>query len=264
MQIVVYAEDNLVKRHPGTMPVILTCPHGGSEEPPGVDVRTDPATPPGCDFQDSRDNKTIEITEAVAQKILDLTGLSPYVVIARYHRKFIDANRTRDCAFIADDPEAPPFYDEYHQRIDEFLQQLLSQNGNRGFLFDIHGTLVIPEDQADVYIGTANGSSLVPGFDRGSIFMQHGLHGLLKASTRLKDTGGQITVFQYGVSPVDENAAETSQVSGGFTIRNYGPRVNSIQIEIADTIRDDNENRGFFAEDLALAMVNSVRRYAPF
>jgi hypothetical protein len=50
MQIVTYAECHLVQRHSGTMPVILTCPHDGDQSPPGVDARTDEATPPGCQF----------------------------------------------------------------------------------------------------------------------------------------------------------------------------------------------------------------------
>lgn len=262
MQIVTYAERRLVKRHRGTMPVILTSPHGGSESPPNVDERKDSETPAGCDFTTCRDNETATITQAVAQKILDMTGLSPYVVIANYHRKFIDANRDATCAFT--DSDAQPFYDEYHNRIDGYINQILSQNQNRGFLFDIHGTTVIDDDPADVYLGTANGGSLVDDFDRKNIFMQHGLHGLLRFSRRQKVVGGNVELFRYVVSPADEKATETSEVSGGFTVRHYGTRINCIQIEIANTIRDDDENRGFFVEDLALAIINSVRRYVLF
>jgi hypothetical protein len=86
-------------------------------------------------------------------------------------------------------------------------------------LFDIHGTSVIEDDPADLYLGTANGASLVADFDRRNIFMQHGLHGLLKWSRRLKDSGGQSQVFRYIVSPADETVTETSEVSGGFTVR---------------------------------------------
>jgi hypothetical protein len=88
MPIVTYGEDRLVKRHRGTMPVILTCPHDGTQSPPGVQERTKEATPDGCQFTILRDLHTAFITQSVAQKILDLTGLSPYVVIASFHRKF--------------------------------------------------------------------------------------------------------------------------------------------------------------------------------
>lgn len=261
MQIVSYTETRLVKRHRGTMPIILTCPHDGDEVPPNVPDRTQAATPADCDFKTGRDRQTAAITEAVAQKILDVTGLSPYVVIARFRRLSIDANRRPACAFT--DPAAATFYDEYHNRIAEYVTQLRSENENRGFLFDIHGTNELPQDPADIYLGTANGRSLVPGFNRANIFMQHGLRGLLNNSWSQRQTG-EGALFWYRVSPTDATTAETGVVNGGFTVRNYSTSLNCIQIEIANTIRNDAEKRNFLSEDLAFALINSVRRYAPF
>jgi hypothetical protein len=251
-----------VKRHRGTMPVILTCPHDGSEAPPSVRERTDDATPSGCDFNIGRDVETALITESLAQKILDITGISPYVVIARFQRKFIDANRKSTCAFT--DADALPFYDEYHNRITGYVDQILQQNGGQGFLFDIHGTPVIEDDPADIYLGTVNGATLLPGFERRNIFMQHGLHGLMTWARRKTGIGGLGPVFKYRVSPADETLTETKAVNGGFTIRHHGASINSIQIEIANTIRGDGEKRDFLIEDLAFAIINFSRRHAPF
>lgn len=262
MQIITYEEQLLVQQHRGTLPVILTAPHGGSARPAQVSVRKEAETPPGCDFQTSRDNETAAMTAAVAQKILDLTGLSPYVVIAQFHRKYIDANRTETCAFT--DPDARLFYLEYHARVAEFVAEVLRQNQGRGFLFDIHGTQVIAGDRADIYIGTANGASLPAGFDRRSLFLQHGLHGLLVAARHPTGPDGQGPAFSYRVSPANESVLETGAVSGGFTIRHYGATINCIQVEIANTVRDDPATRALFIGDLALAIINFVRRYAPF
>jgi hypothetical protein len=259
MQIVTYSERRLVKRHRGTMPVILTCPHDGSEAPADVEERRSDRTAADCRFTTGRDAETAGITEAVAQKILNLTGLSPYVVIARFDRRFIDANRRATCAFT--DPNAQLFYDEYHNRISGYVNQILSQNENRGFLFDVHGTNVIEDDPADIYLATGNGSTLLPHFDRRDLFMQHGLHGLLKWARHQSAVGA---IFQYRVSPEDEVATETGEVNGGFTVRNYGTSINSIQIELADTIRGSEEKRRFIVEDLAFAIINFVRRYAMF
>ena len=264
MAIVTYDEDLLVKRHRGTMPVLLTCPHDGRADPPGVDVRTRNATPEGCGFSTTSDRQTAFITQSAAQRILDLTGLSPYVVVAAFDRDFIDANRSDspvNCAFT--DPDAQPFYDEYHRQIALSVDEIRRQNANRGFLFDVHGKRLIPSDPADIYLGTDNGGSLLPGFDRASIFMQHGLHGLLAAARH--ETGpAPSPIFQYRLSPADATAPENSSVDGGFTVRRYGVFINSIQIEIADTIRNEAQKRSFVIEDLALAIVNFVRRHAPF
>lgn len=262
MRIVTYARRRLVSRHRGTMPVILTCPHDGSESPAGVRERTRSDTPRGCRFRTGRDTDTAHITEAVAQKILEATGLSPYVVIARFHRKFIDANRREACAFT--DSDAKPFYDEYHSRISEYIAQILRQNQDRGFLFDIHGTNVIDDDPADIYLGTANGTTLRPDLDRVDIFKQHGLHGLLKSARNRTGIGGLGPIQQYRVSPRNSRSRETGQVSGGFTVRNYGTSITSIQLEIASPVRSDWEKRALVIEDLAFSIANFVRRHAPF
>ncbi len=262
MQIVTYSETRLVKRHRGTMPIILTCPHGGSETPPNVSRRTAATTPATCTggnaFKDSRDANTIDVAEGVAQKILDLTGLSPYVVIAEFHRERIDANRPDRCAFT--DPDAQPFYDEYHNRIADYLDQLLAENDNRGFLFDIHGT---GNADADIFLGTGNGATLSPGFDRKNLFMQHGLQGLL---TAVRQPNGALppATLRYTLSPADATEAEVPELNGGFTVRTNASRLNCIQLEITSSIRNDDARRALLVEALAFTLINFVRRYAPF
>jgi N-formylglutamate amidohydrolase len=262
MRIITYAERLLVKRHRGVMPVILTCPHDGTQSPPGVKERTEEETPADCLFARSRDLETAQITESVAQKIFDLTGLSPYVVIANFHRRFIDANRPVECAFT--DSDARAFYDEYHRRITSYVDEIREQNANHGFLFDIHGKVLIESDPADIYLGTDNGGSLLPGFDRDNLFMQHGFAGLLKSVRRESEGAPAPPVFQYRVSPANATAPENASVDGGFTVRHYGAFINSIQVELANTVRLDDQKRLFVVEDLAFSIINFVRRHAPF
>lgn len=262
MQIISYSEKLLVKRHRGTMPIILTAPHGGSESPPNVQERSEAN---GCDLKIRKDRETDIITEGVAQKILQLTGLSPYVVLARFHRKFIDANRESKCAFT--DSNAKVFYDEYHNRIAKYVSQVLEENDNRGFLFDLHGVNIkefAPELKADIYLGTDNGGTLQPSFKREYLFKPDGLHGLLKASEHQTSSGGANTVFKYTIYPADECTKEEI-LAGGFTVINSAKLgINCIQIELANTIRSNDEKRSFIIEDLAFAMINFVRRHAPF
>lgn len=245
------------------MPIILTCPHDGAEAPTGVATRSESATPDACQFKTGTDSRTREITEAVAQRVLDLTGLSPYVVIALFHRKYIDANRRAECAFT--DADAEPFYQEYHSRIDLYVKQIVAQTFGQGFLFDIHGTRVIDEDPADIYLGTANGGTLLPDFNRDSLFHQAGLHGLLTWSRHRTGIGGWGPTFNgFRVSPAHPAATETGEVNGGFTVRRLGSVINSIQVEITGPIRDDGERRGFVIDDLATGIINHTRRHARF
>jgi hypothetical protein len=262
MRIVKYEECRLVKRHRGSMPVILTCSHGGEQKPPGLDSRKPEDTPPGCQFELDGDLQTALITESVAQQILDLTGFTPYVVIAEYRRRFIDANRIEKCAFT--NPAALPFYVEYHDRIRSYVDEIRRQNSNRGFLFDVHGFRQNQSDPVDIHLGTDNGGSLLPGFDRASLFLQHGLAGLLASARHVNPEGPGLPPFQYRVFPTDAETPENRSVDGGFTVQEYGAIISSIQIEIADAIRLDEEKRPLLISDLAVSIINFVRRHAPF
>lgn len=264
MQVVTYAVERLVKRHVGTMPILLTAPHGGSERPPDVDPRTRQATPSTCTGRDKfvvgRDDRTAQLTEAVAKHILSATGLSPYVVIAQFGREFIDSNRSEGCAFT--DPRAKPFYDEYHGRIERYVDQILAQNQGRGFLFDIHGSGV-QTDPADIFLGTIKSTTLQSGFGRGELFSQHGLQGLIRRA-RFTPPPGTDKAFRFDVSPRTVDDEEFPGLSGAHTVKHYGGRVNAIQIETTSPVRNDPVKFGFLAEALANAMIHSVRRYAPF
>src|SRR5262245_38024857 len=147
MWTIAYDENQMVSRHAGALPVLLTCPHGApvTAQPPGVTQRT---TSAGCPPNKlSGDTFTREITTGVAQLLLETLGESPYVVIAEFHRKFIDANRSEKCAFNTSEAAAArPFYREYHQTIRTFIDGIQAETGSRGFLFDIHGTKTIEAD----------------------------------------------------------------------------------------------------------------------
>src|SRR5918994_3329529 len=98
MRQIEYSTTRLVSRHRGTLPVLLTCPHDGDEAPVGVPKRT--GSPPGCPpFEPDRDLRTRAVTTGIAQRLLELTGEAPSVVIADYDREYIDANRSEACAF---------------------------------------------------------------------------------------------------------------------------------------------------------------------
>ena len=251
MGTITYEEINLVSRHRGTMPVVLTCPHGGDKQPPGVpNPRTGAGLPADCRFEKDTDRFTRTITRGVAQLLFDVFGEAPYVVIANFDRAFIDANRrARDkCAF--EDLNARPFYEEYHNTIRNFVDEIRADNGGLGLLFDIHGTTQIEKDKADVYLGTLNGRAISSLLDRDS-----------QAMARRRSLPG----FLRGVGhTVSAKIPETLQ--GDFTPETYGSSnadgVDAIQIEIESALRIDDSKRDVFIEDLAYAISSLIARYA--
>lgn len=255
MWTIQYETIQMVSSHAGALPVLLTCPHGAqvTARPPGVSERNN--RPPGCPPNKlSGDTFTRQITTAVAQLLLETLGESPYVVIAEYHRKFIDANRSAKCAFnTSEEQAARPFYDEYHQTIRRFIDDIRTENHSIGFLFDIHGTTVIAEDPADVYIGTDNGDAVLRLFtaDPLAVFGRRSLRGLLQAAG-------------YVVSPPRQGVRETAQVDGGFTTQTYGSSgangLDAMQLEIAQPLRQSAPRRQAFIEHLGRAIASLSAR----
>ena len=249
MRNITYTEKLLVSRYQGAMPVILTCPHGGDAQPPGVlNSRTGVDLPPDCRFETNTDRFTRTITRGVAQLLFDVFGEAPYVVIANFDRAFIDANRRDECAF--EDQDARPFYEEYHNTVRNFVDQIRTDNGGLGLLIDIHGTTQIANDPADAYLGTLNGQAISSLLSRDSLAM-----------SRRRSLPGLLREAGYIVS-----AKIPETLRGDFTLETYGSSkadgIDAIQIEIESTLRTDGGKRGAFIEDLAFAMSSLIARYA--
>jgi N-formylglutamate amidohydrolase len=248
-----YPALNLVARHRGALPVLIACPHGGDVIPSDVPVRDGRSTPEGCDFEPAKDLNTREIGVGVAQRMLDIFGQAPYVVIAEFHRKCIDANRSRRCAFEV--PAAQRYYDEYHNTLRAFVDEIRAENGGLGLLFDIHGTVGIPADPAAIYLGTANGETITRllATDPNALWRRCSLRGFLEAAGHV-------------ISPRQPGVPETPALSGGFTVRTYGSShadgLDAMQVEIDDSLRRDPDERNALIEVLAYAIGNLVSRYA--
>jgi N-formylglutamate amidohydrolase len=250
MRQIEYAKTRLVSRHPGTLPVLLTCPHDGDEVPPGVPKRT--VSPDGCPpLELDRDLRTRVVTTGIAERLLELTGEAPSVVIAEYDREYIDANRTEACAFEhSEQPSgAQKFYDEYHNTIRQFVDDIRAENGGLGLLFDIHGTGGIKGTPADLYLGTVNGCTVA-----------RLLRADPQALRRRRSLRSFLDAAGYAV------VAEASQLIGGHTVRTYGSHnpdgLDAIQIEITLPLRKLPWQREALIEHLAQAIARLVTLWA--
>lgn len=136
----------------GTLPVILSAPHGGELDLPGSLPRDRKSG--GSRFQTVRDVRSIELAEAIANQLEAEFGQRPYVVILRVSRKYLDANREADYAY--ESPEAQVVYDEYHGAIEQFKKAILEKHGS-GLLIDVHGQ---SKEKGAVYRGTRNGLTI--------------------------------------------------------------------------------------------------------
>lgn len=113
---------------PGELPVVISAPHGGRLAPLEIPNRQG-----GTQVADQN---TLQLTHAVRDALIDLTGLAPHVVLAHLDRAKLDANRE-----IVEAAEGNPFaeraWNEYHDFI-RAARSVISTNGE-GMYFDVHG-----------------------------------------------------------------------------------------------------------------------------
>jgi N-formylglutamate amidohydrolase len=232
----------------GGLPIILTAPHGGSAAIPGVPERKgDGATR----FNPRADTNTDILTEKLADALEQKLGKRPYVVIARFHRKYIDANRRPQDAF--ESPEAKATYDAYHAAVAAACKEVTARWG-RGVVLDIHGQAAQP---GVVFRGTQNGKTVTH---------------LLKQSGREAVYGetslfGQLAKQGFAVFPeVGSSDPEEPNYSGGHTVGIHGSSsggtIDAIQLELGTKYRD-SKAIGDGAEKLANAIAAFAKSYLP-
>ena len=140
---------------PGNTNLVISAPHDGKVEPPSIPVRG-----PGCRREaggecqfgrgpreeecdtdlrcrviTGRDTNSGEIARVVFTKYLELTGLTPHLVISHLHRSRLDPNRDLPEA-AQGDPEAIRAYRAFHGSIEAAHRSLGDQPGLH---LDFHG-----------------------------------------------------------------------------------------------------------------------------
>jgi len=220
----------LVHAEAGTLPIVLTVPHGGHEAIPGVAPRRGNPKLAGADlFNDQGDGGTDLLATMVAYELRRLTGQSAYLVIAKFERKYVDANRRLEAAI--DSPAARAYYDAYHAAIRTFVDDVRRQHA-AGLLLDIHGQIKAP----DVLMrGTKNGTTirrLMAQHGAAAMTGPDGLFGLLEAHG--------FAVFPSNDLPIG-GSSENAGFSGGYTVAQYGSHavdgIDAVQLEFGRTYR---------------------------
>jgi N-formylglutamate amidohydrolase len=215
--------ETLITIRKGTLPMIISAPHGGRTALAGVAERRGN----GVDkFVVVRDDNTAELADKLFAAIEKKMGGKPYLVIAHFERKFVDVNRPADGAF--EDAKAKPFYDAYHKALAEFSKEVQKDWG-RGLLIDIHGQGA----EADaIFRGTANGTTVKALTER---FGKTALTGPKSVFGQLDKNGFKV------VPPNDSTDKEDTRFNGGHTVRTYGSHdgqaIDAIQLELGGKFR---------------------------
>lgn len=263
---VIYGVNNYTQYHVGTLPIIISVPHGGLVAPSDIPDRT-------CGSPTLvTDGNTIELARQMDSALYYLTGCHPHLIICNLKRTKIDCNRN-----LADgacgDPQAIIAWTEFQDFID--TAQLLAQNQYPGkpLYIDLHGhghtiprlelgynlwsSLLNSTDSVLNLPSTIAHSSInklvatnINGYSHAELV--RGEHAL---GTLFADAGFPSVPSMYMPGP--DTAAF---FSGGYnTINNTcvtsGNPINGLQIECHAAVRNTYSSRKTFADSTASVLI---------
>lgn len=230
--------ESFVTIQKGTLPIIVSAPHGGRKKVPDVPERLGLNV---ANFTTVLDSYTAELTEKFVTEVQQHLDGKVWVVIARFERKYLDVNRPREQSYESE--KAKPYYDAYHDPLEAACKAVKEKFG-RGILLDIHGQGEFP---GEICRGTQNGRTVTLLKER---------YGSLSVTGK-KSILGLLQQSGYKILPscdADPKTKEETKFSGGYIVGNYGSHtgygIDAIQLEFGSYLRD-KEKVAKTATDLA-------------
>jgi N-formylglutamate amidohydrolase len=238
-----------VSAQAGKLPILISAPHGGAKAVPGVTPRTgEGLTRGGSGFFAGRDTGTEELAHAVAEAVEKKLGAKPYFVIAKFHRKYLDANRPPEIG--VESQAARPVYDAYHDTLAKYCKAVKTEYG-RGLLIDVHGQGTAKDT---IFRGTQNGKTV-------ALLRQRFGE---KAHTGEQSLFGLLATNGCKVFPADLTGKEQAGFTGGHIVQKYGSHegygIDAVQLEFGGDYRA-KEARAKTAERVTTAVAKYYELY---
>lgn len=123
--------NNYTEYRAGSLPIIITAPHGGRLEPTTIPDRT------CATCTTVMDANTMELAYQIDTALQQVFGCFPHIIVNRLHRIKMDANREIVEA-AGGSPDAETAWREWHQYIQAAKDSIVRRYG-RGLLIDLHG-----------------------------------------------------------------------------------------------------------------------------
>lgn len=123
------ALEQLIEIRSGTLPVILTVPHGGTLKPDNILKRRYGVT--------GMDSNTAPLADMISEEMEQRYGGKPHAIFARLHRSRLDPNREIEEA-AQGEPTAEAAWHRFHDGAQKACDSVAREFGY-GLLLDIHG-----------------------------------------------------------------------------------------------------------------------------
>lgn len=251
--------ETYIEVRSGTLPIILTVPHGGTLKPDNVLARRYGVT--------GIDSNTIPLAEMIIEELEIRYGGKPQAIISRLSRTRLDPNRELEEA-AQGDPIAVAAWHRFHDSTQKACASVMKKNG-MGLLLDIHGHRHLDQRVELGYLikgDTLKNSDAELNADA-ALIASTCIRDLDKRSPQSfaelvrgpKSLGGLLEFrgFRCLPSPSKANPAfMAGYFSGVYDVAAHGSRdggtVSAIQVECPwNNVRDVPENQRRFARALA-------------
>lgn len=257
--------NGYVSYAPGTLPLVLSAPHGGQLRPEEIPDRTRGTT--------VTDLHTDRLAAAMADAFVELTGERPHLVVCHLKRTKLDPNRPLDEAAQGSAP-AERAWHEYHAFLERARERVAAEHGV-GLVVDVHGH-AHPVDRLELgYLLRGDDlalddQALARRVDRSSIRHLATVSGASFVElVRGEDSLGALFA-RAGVPAVPSPAmpaGDDRYLSGGYITARHGSRdggvVSAVQIEChRPGLRDSEEARRAFAAIAAGVLTEYLRIHA--
>lgn len=255
---------------PGSLPVILTAPHGGDQEPVEIPDRGWGTT--------VTDLHTRELALAVRDALHERTGAYPHLVICHLDRAKLDANRDIEEA-AQDEWAAERAWWEYHAYADQ-AGELVEDEFGRGLYLDIHGHghdvqrielgYLLSPSELGMSDDALSAATMVDKSSIGALVRSSGtslaalVRGGASLGTLLSERG-----FPTVPSSADPDPGTDPYFTGGYSTVRHGSRnggeISGIQLEHNYSgVRDEASNRRVYADALAEAVILYIAEHYGF
>lgn len=269
-----FGDQSYIEYLCGSLPVIISAPHGGLLEPAAIPDR-DCNNP---DYTCTLDYNTQELSRAIANSLFDLTGCYPHLIINRLHRKKLDANREIVEAAGGNSIAEQAWYD-FHEFIDSAAARVTNVYG-KGLYVDLHGHghsvqrlevgYLLYKSELQLSDSVLNlppypGYTSILNLDNNNL-NNLALSGLLRGNSSL---GTMFANKGYPAVPSTQDPfpdGNEAYFSGGYNTDRHGSRtggmIDGIQIECNyNGVRNNQVNYERFADSVAVVIVDYLQTH---
>jgi hypothetical protein len=268
-QEIIYGTNNYIEYQKGTLPIVISVPHGGKIAPSSIPDRT-------CNNAETvTDINTIELARSISYALNELTGCYPSIIICNLRRSKIDCNRNIEDGACGNE-EAVTAWNEFNNFVNEAQRSSQEKYKGNTFYVDLHGhahpiarvelgyllygsELRLPDDTLNK-TKFINYSSIKDLAKKNANNYTHAE--LLRGDFALGTLLGELDYPSVPSRQIPYPLAGEGYFNGGYNVANHtsylsGSKVNGVQMECYyEGIRDTKANRDKFGRTFASVLLD--------